>query len=285
MTDAMHTRKIPSSGQPLPIVGCGTYHGFDVGGDRADRTRLRNVLSALQAQGGSVIDTSPMYGRAEDVVGDCLSGRNLEGKYFLATKVWTQGRDAGILQMRHSLQLLQTKYIDLMQIHNLVDWRTHVPTLLSWRESGLVRYLGITHYTSSAYAELESVMKAAPWDFVQLNYSLDDRVAEKRLLPLAADRGIAVLVNRPLGVGKLVQTVQRMPLPSWTRSLGCNTWPQVLLKFVLAHPAVTCVIPGTGNPDHMAENCVAGTGAFFDAKICDQLRALWDSSHKFSASA
>ena len=275
---AMHTRTIPSSGRALPVIGCGTYMGFDVGGAKADRVRLSGVLEALFAHGGSVIDSSPMYGRAEEVVGDLLTSGKFHDQAFVATKVWTQGRAEGIGQMRHSMELLRRKRIDLMQIHNLVDWRTHLATLRAWKAEGLIRYLGVTHYTSSAYAELEAVMRAETLDFVQLNYSLDDRKAEERLLPLAADRGMAVLVNRPLGVGKLVQTLQRKPLPSWALQMGCAGWAQVLLKFVLSHPAVTCVIPGTGQPQHMTEDCLAGTGPFLDEKVCNQLRAFWDAA-------
>jgi len=275
---AMHTRPIPSSGQALPVVGCGTYLGFDAGGSKADRAPLGGVLENLFAHGGSVIDSSPMYGRAEGVVGDLLTAGNWHDRAFVATKVWTQGREAGIDQMRRSMELLQRKRIDLMQIHNLVDWRTHLATLRAWKSEGLITYVGVTHYTSSAYPELESVLRAEKLDFVQLNYSLDDRKAEERLLPLAADRGIAVLVNRPLGVGKLVHSLQRKPMPAWAPAMGCTGWAQILLKFVLAHPAVTCVIPGTGQPEHMKEDCLAGTGPFLDQKLCNQLRAFWDST-------
>jgi diketogulonate reductase-like aldo/keto reductase len=274
----MQTRTIPSSGQPLPVIGCGTWKGFDVGAHKADRARLASVLETLIAQGGSVIDSSPMYGRAEAVAGDLLTAGNLHGKAFVATKVWTQGRDAGISQMRRSMKLLQRERIDLMQIHNLVDWRTHLATLRAWKAEGRISYLGVTHYTSSAYGELEAVMRSETLDFVQLNYSLDDRAAEQCLLPLAAERGIAVLVNLPFGAGRLVHTLQGKPVPSWASEMGCACWAQVLLKFVLAHPSVTCVIPGTGQPEHIAENCRAGTGQFLDEKLCNQLRAYWDAA-------
>jgi diketogulonate reductase-like aldo/keto reductase len=249
-----------------------------VGANKADRARLAGVLETLFEHGGSVIDSSPMYGRAEAVVGDLLTSGNSHGQAFVATKVWTKGRDAGISQMRRSIELLQHPRIDLMQIHNLLDWRTHLATLRIWKAEGRIGYLGVTHYTSSAYAELEAVMRAETLDFVQLNYSLDDRQAEQRLLPLAADRGIAVLVNLPFGAGRLVRTLQRKPLPSWSSAMGCTFWAQVLLKFVLAHPAVTCVIPGTGQPEHMAENCLAGTGPFLDEKLCNELRSFWDAA-------
>ena len=182
----MHTRPIPSSGELLPVIGCGTYRGFDVEMKSAAYRQLPGVLEALFAAGGSVIDSSPMYGRAEAVTGALLAESNMHAKAFIATKVWTRGRDAGIAEMQQSLKLLRTDKIDLMQIHNLLDWKTHLPTLRAWKEAGRIRYLGITHYTASAFADLEAVMRSEPIDFVQLNYSVADRAAERRLLPLAA---------------------------------------------------------------------------------------------------
>lgn len=255
----MHTRTIPRDGRPLPVVGCGTWLGFDVGGRPAERSSRAGVLRELFAAGGSVVDSSPMYGSAEEVVGDLLAD-NPAPAAFIATKVWTTGRKAGIAQMERSLQLLRVPRIDLMQVHNLVDWRTHLDTLREWKEQGRVRYIGITHYTESAYAELEQAMRAAPWDFVQFNYSAAHRRAEQRLLPLAAERGIAVLVNLPFGGGKQLKALRQAPLPGWAEELGCTTWSQVLLKFVLARPEVTCVIPGTSDPEHMRLNAAAGTG-------------------------
>ena len=191
----MHQRKIPSTGEGLPVIGCGTWRTFDVGARPADRAPLAEVLRVLFDAGGSVIDTSPMYGAAEGVAGDLLAEAGTRAKAFIATKVWTSGRDAGVAQMRQSMNLLRTERIDLMQIHNLLDWRTHLPTLRAWKAEGRIRLLGVTHYTESAHAELETVLKSEKWDFVQLNYALDDRAVERRLLPLAAERGIAVLVN------------------------------------------------------------------------------------------
>ena len=250
----MFTRPIPSTGEPLPVIGCGTYRGFDIRADRGAYRRLQQVLDALFAAGGSVIDSSPMYGRAEAVTGDLLAQSNTHAKAFIATKVWTRGRDAGIAQMEDLFKLLQTDRIDLMQIHNLVDWRTHLPTLRAWKDAGRIRYIGITHYTSSAFADLEAVMRAEPLDFVQLNYSAVDRAAERRLLPLAAERGIGVIVNYPLASGAAVRGVSSRPLPDWAAEIDCTSWSQLLLKFVVSHPAITCAIPGTGNPDHMADN-------------------------------
>ena len=259
----MQTRPIPSTDEPLPVIGCGTWRGFD---RRAgQREALRGVLAALFDAGARVIDSSPMYGLAEEAVGDLLGATHDDA--FLATKVWTRGRQAGVRQMNASFTLLKTEVIDLMQVHNLVDWRTHLDTLRGWKSEGRVRYVGVTHYSASAHDELEAVMRAVPLDFVQLNYAADDRSAERRLLPLAAERGIAVLANLPLGGGGLVRRLANRPLPEWASEIGCASWSQILIKFVLAHPAVTCAIPGTGDPAHMAENLAAGRGPVPDESI------------------
>ena len=276
----MLTRIIPSTGEALPAIGLGTYKGFDVGSGRKERAALGETLAALFSCGGSVLDSSPMYGRAEEVAGELLAEQRGRAKAFVATKVWTEGRAAGIDQMNRSMKLLRCERIDLMQIHNLVDWRTHLATLRAWKEEGRIRYLGITHYSSSAYGEMEKIMRAETLDFVQLNYSLDDREAERRLLPLAAERGMAVLVNLPFGQGSLFKTLRGKSVPSWMQEAGCETWSQVLLKFVLAHKAVTCVIPGTGNPEHMAENCGAGDGDVLDDGLVRKLIAYWDSGRR-----
>jgi diketogulonate reductase-like aldo/keto reductase len=265
--DRMHTRPIPSTREALPVVGCGTWRTFDVGPGPAERAPLIDVLQILFANGGSVIDSSPMYGAAEGVVGDALATMRARDKAFIATKVWTTGRNSGIAQMKRSMELLRTDRIDLMQVHNLVDWQTQLATLRAWKKEGRIRYLGITHYTPGAYADLESVMRAETPDFVQLDYSLNDRTAEDRLLPLALDRGIAVIVNRPFGGGGLLGSMLGKSLPAWAADIGCETWAQVLLKFVLANPAVTCVIPGTGRPEHMRDNVRAGFGRYPDAAL------------------
>ena len=192
---------------------------------------------------------------------------------FVATKVWTRGRAQGIAQMQQSMSLLRTDHIDLMQIHNLVDWRTHLATLRGWKKDGRITYLGVTHYTSSAYDELEAVMRAETLDFVQLNYAADDRAAEQRLLPLAADRGIAVLVNRPFGEGGLLRSLRNRPVPDWFAEIGCTSWAQGLLKFVLGNPAVTCVIPGTSRPEHMRDNVQAGFGRMPDRDMLRRIAA------------
>jgi diketogulonate reductase-like aldo/keto reductase len=274
----METRIIPSSGEMLPVIGLGTYNGFDVGSNGKERAPLDEVLRTLFSFGGSVIDSSPMYGRAEGVVGNLLTAECTHEKSFLATKVWTEGRKAGIDQMRRSLDLLRQPAIDLMQVHNLVDWRHHLATLREWKAEGRIKYIGVTHYTSSAYAELEKVMRSEKLDFVQLNYSLDDREAERNLLPLAEDRGLAILVNLPFGQGRLFSKLRGKAVPDWLQEIECTTWSQVLLKFTLSHKAVTCVIPGTAKPEHMAENCRAGIGPMLNDSLRRRLIAYWDGS-------
>jgi diketogulonate reductase-like aldo/keto reductase len=276
----MLTRPIPSTGEQLPVIGIGTYKGFDVGSNRNALAKLGDVLRTLYSQGGSVVDSSPMYGRAEAVAGDLIAEQNAREKTFVATKVWTEERSAGIDQMKRSMKLLRCEQIDLMQIHNLIDWRTHMATLRAWKEEGHIRYLGITHYTASAYADLEQIMRDESLDFVQLNYSLDERQADQRLLPLAAERGIAVLANRPFGQGSLHRALRGKPVPAWVREAGYESWSEILLKFTLAHKAVTCAIPGTGNPEHMAENCRAGEGPELDGTLVKKLVEYWDSGFK-----
>ena len=264
---SMLTRPIPSSAVPLPVIGLGTWRGFDVGADAAARARLADVLRALFEAGGRVIDSSPMYASSEDVAGALLTQLDAHGRAFVATKVWTEGRQAGISQMEESMRRLQHARIELMQIHNLVDWRTHLETLRAWKREGRIGHLGITHYRDDAHDQLEAVIGAETIDSVQLNYSIDNRAAERRLLPLAADRGVAVLVNLPFGGGGLLQRLQGRPLPDWASEIACRTWAQILLKYVVSHPAVTCVIPGTSRPEHMRENAAAGTGTLPDADL------------------
>ncbi|TNC14795.1 aldo/keto reductase [Methylobacterium terricola] len=270
---ALHRRPIPASGETLPVIGLGTWRGFDVGETPAARAPLREVVTTLLGQGGQVIDSSPMYGRAEGVTGDLVAGLGARDRTFLATKVWTSGREAGLAQMRRSLQLLRAERLDLMQIHNLLDWRTHLPTLRAWKEEGRLRYLGISHYTESAYDAVEAVLRAERLDFLQINYALDDRAAEERLLPLAAERGVAVLVNRPFGGGGLLRRLGAKPLPDYAADLGCASWAEILLKFVVSHPAVTCAIPGTADPGHMAANLRAGTGPMPDEALRRRMAA------------
>jgi diketogulonate reductase-like aldo/keto reductase len=267
----MLTRAIPSSNEPLPIVGLGTYRGFDVEPSSPAYKQLPEVLSALFKKGGTVIDSSPMYGRAEQTTGELLSIHEPRSPAFLATKVWTRGREEGIAQMEQSFSLLQTDRIDLMQIHNLLDWQTHLPTLREWKEQGRIRYIGITHYTPTAYEEVEAVLKAEPLDFLQINYALDDRGVEQRILPLCRERGVAVICNRPFGGGGLLERLKGKPLPGWAAQVGVTSWAQLALKFLLSHSAVTCVIPGTGNPRYMADNAGAGFGPMLTGAQREQL--------------
>jgi aryl-alcohol dehydrogenase-like predicted oxidoreductase len=274
----MHTRPIPSSGEALPVVGCGTWRGFDVGGDAEELARLGGVVDALHAAGGKVIDTSPMYGQAERVIGRLLADPGRRARSLLATKVWTRGRAAGIAQMRESMRLMGAERLELMQVHNLLDTDAHWPVLRERKDEGRVRYLGLTHYTESAYPDLEAAMQALRPDFVQFNYSIDARVAERRLLPLAAGLGIAVIVNLPFGGGGLLGALRDKPLPGFAAEVGCTSWAQLLLKFVLGHPAVTCVIPGTSKPRHMADNAQAGAGVVLDEGLRARVVEAWKAA-------
>jgi aryl-alcohol dehydrogenase-like predicted oxidoreductase len=259
-------RTIPSSGEKLPVVGLGTWQVFDVGPGAAERQPLEEVLSRFVALGGRVIDSSPMYGRAEQVIGDIAAKAGLHPSLFLATKVWTTGKAEGIASMERSMARLQSKRVDLMQVHNLVDARTHLTTLREWKEQGRVRYLGITHYNSSGYTEVAKLLRTEKLDFLQVNYSLGEREADKEILPLAQDRGVAVLVNRPFGGGDLFARIRQKPMPEWAGEFDCGSWAQFLLKWILAHPAVTCAIPATGNVRHLEDNMQAGLGRLPDAQ-------------------
>jgi diketogulonate reductase-like aldo/keto reductase len=267
------SRPIPVSGEMIPVVGLGTWRVFDVGGAQAERAPLKDVLKSLLELGGRVVDSSPMYGTAESVVGDLAAELAIADKLFLATKVWTSGREAGVAQMEQSLRRLRAQRLDLIQIHNLLDWRTHLRTLREWKAAGRIRYLGVTHYTSSAYDELERVLRAETLDFVQVNYSLGEREAERRILPLARDRGVAVLANRPFAEGGLFQRVRAQAVPPWAAEFGCDSWAQFFLKWILANPAVTCAIPGTSRPQHLTDNLKAAVGKLPDAAMRDRMAA------------
>lgn len=273
----MLKRKIPSSGELLPAIGLGTWQTFDAGNDAAERKPLREVLKTLLDKGGSVVDSSPMYGSSEKVVGDLSTELDINTKLFIATKVWTTGKGEGIAQMNRSFSLLQRKQVDLMQIHNLVDWQVHLKTLRDWKEQGRIRYLGITHYTESAYSKIEDILKNNPVDFLQINYSLLSRMAEERLFPLAKDKGVAIIINQPFEEGALFQRVKGKALPAWAADFDCNSWGQFFLKFILSHSAVTCVIPGTSKPHHMADNAGAGFGKLPDENQRRQMIQFIDS--------
>jgi aryl-alcohol dehydrogenase-like predicted oxidoreductase len=268
----MLTRPIPSTGEPLPVIGLGTWQTFDVGGEAAARKPLGEVLQVFFDAGARVLDSSPMYGRSESVVGDLLRGTPWASRAFVATKVWTTGRDAGVAQMEESERRMGGR-IDLMQIHNLVDWRTHLPTLRAWKEARRIRYVGITHYSTGAFDEMERILRTERLDFVQLPYSLGMREAERRLLPAARDTGTAVLVMTPFEKGSLIRDVRGKPLPGFAGDLGVTSWPQLLLKWILGHPAVTAPIPATSNPRHMQENLAAGLAPLPDEALRAKIAA------------
>lgn len=257
-------RPIPRTGEALPVVGLGTWQTFDVGPNAPERAELKEVLRLLVTQGASVVDSSPMYGQAERVVGDLAADLGIHSGLFLATKVWTSGRDAGIRQMENSFRLLRTQRIDLMQVHNLLDLATHVKTLREWKTSGRIRYLGITHYHEGAHRDLERLVKTRDYDFVQFNYSMTEREAEDRLLPACADSGTAVIINRPFAQASLFRKVKEKPLPPWAAEFDCTSWAQFFLKYLIGHPSVTCVIPGTRRTTHLRDNLQAGAGRLPD---------------------
>lgn len=263
----MLQRRIPSSGESLPAIGLGSYQSFDVGEDRARRAALSEVLRLFSQAGAQVIDSSPMYGSSETVVGDLAAELGLREKLFLATKVWTSGREAGVRQMEESFAKLRSDRIELMQVHNLLDLNTHEPTLRRWKEQGRIRYLGITHYHDGAHGELERLVTTKRYDCVQFNYSLIERAAEQRLLPACAASATAVIINRPFAQAGLFGMVRGKEVPAWASEFDCTSWAQFFLKYILAHPAVTCVIPATSKPQHLADNLGAGLGRLPEAKM------------------
>lgn len=266
-------RSIGSKTETLPLVGLGTWETFDVTqSQHALLADLKEVLRVFSEQGATVVDSSPMYGYSEQNVGTISTELKTNSKLFIATKVWTQGKEKGVEQMTRSMQLLKRKQIDLMQVHNLVDWQIHLKTLREWKEAGKVRYIGITHYLEAAYAEMEKIMKSEPLDFIQINYNLADRQAE-RVLALAQEKKLGVLINQPFGYGKLFQQVKDRKLPAWAAEIRCATWAQFFLKFIISNPAVTCVIPGTANPKHVLDNLGAAMGPLPDQKQREKMIA------------
>lgn len=270
-------RAIPSTGERLPAIGVGTWQTFDVGPDAAARRALKEVLVAFAKAGGRVVDSSPMYGSSESVTGDLVAELGLAPNLFFATKVWTSGRDEGLRQMETSFRRLRVPRMDLMQVHNLVDTAVHTKTLQDWKARGRIRYLGITHYTGSAYAEVERWLRTGNYDFLQINYSLGERESAERLLPLAQEKKVAVIANRPFREGALFSRVRGKALPGWAGEIGAATWAQFFLKWIISHPAITCAIPGTGKPEHMLDNLAAGTGALPDAAMRAKMSAYFDA--------
>lgn len=271
MAASILKRTVPRTGEPLPAIGLGTWQTFDIAEDNSSREPLKEVLREFVRLGGSVIDSSPMYGHSESVVGALATELAIQKRLFLATKIWTRGRDAGIKQMEESLRRLRVARVDLMQVHNLVDWRTHLETLQRWKDQNKLRYIGVTHYTAGAYEELAGVLESQEVDFVQFNYSIAERDAERRLLPLALNRRIAVLVNRPFAQGALFRKVSGKSLPVWAKEIGCATWSQFFLKFIVSHPAVTCVIPATSKIEHLIDNMQAGVGPLPDTAMRERM--------------
>jgi len=256
----MARRIIPSTGELLPVIGLGTSRVFDTNLSEKSLNPRKEIVKALLDHGGSLIDTSPMYGRAEEVTGKIAQDLKINDRLFLATKVWIEGKEAGEIQMNASSKKLNKAVIDLMQIHNLLDWKTHIKTLYEWKEQGKINYIGISHFRSNAFNQIEKIITKERIDFAQFNYSLEEREAEKRLLPLCREKGVATLINRPFMRGKLFKAVARKKLPSWTYEYNVNTWSQFFLKFILANQAVTTVIPATSNPAHMIDNLIGGIG-------------------------
>ena len=270
-------RPIPRTGETLPAVGLGTWQVFDVAGDAAELARARATLETFAARGGRVVDSSPMYGSSEAVTGRLAAELGLEGRLFVATKVWTSGRQAGIRQMEDSMRKLRVERLDLMQVHNLVDVQTHLATLREWKAAGRIRYLGVTHYHAGAHDDLERLIEGGGIDFVQVNYSLVEPAADRRLLGAAAGAGTAVIVNRPFAEGAMFGRVRGKPLPEWAREAGCASWAQYFLKWILGHPAVTCVIPATRDPRHVADNLGALAGPPPDARLRRRMAEYFDS--------
>jgi len=264
-------KPIPSTGEMIPVVGMGSSRTFDAGANAGTRAALLPVLQAFFDHGGAVIDSSPMYGSSEEVIGDLLRKVTNKKSLFVATKVWTEGKQEGINQMRESARRLGVSVVDLMQVHNLVDWQIHLETLKEWKARKLVRYIGITTSHGRAHSELEQILAREPFDFVQLSYSMANREVEKRLLPLAQERKIAVLANRPFQRGGMFDRVEGKPLPPWAAEIDCRTWAQFFLKYVVSHPAVTCAIPATSKVKHMIDNMGANAGRLPDPAMREKM--------------
>ena len=270
-------RRIPKTGEMVPAVGLGTWQVFDVAGKARETAQAKRALEGFVAGGGRLVDSSPMYGSSESVTGQLASELGVQAALFVATKVWTSGARAGIRQMEDSMRKLSVERLDLMQVHNLVDADTHLLTLRDWKKSGRIRYVGVTHYHAGGHGELERFIERGDIDFVQLNYSLAEPEAERRLLRVAADSGTAVIVNRPFAGGSVLRRIMGKPLPEWAKDAGSASWAQFLLKWILAHPAVTCVIPGTRTPEHVADDLDAAAGPLPDEAMRRRMAAHFAS--------
>ena len=274
----MLQRAIPSTGEKLPVIGLGSWLQFDVGTASDERQPLTEVLKLMLEKGGRLIDASPMYGKAEQVIGDLTAATGNADSYFYATKVWTRGEQNGTRQMQESMQNMRRQTIDLMQVHNLSDWQTQLKTMNRWKAEGKIRYTGVTHYTASMHKELEAIVRQRLVDFVQFNYSIRVRNAEKSLLNAAADHGVVVIINEPFESGNLFSLVKGKTIPAWVKAYDINSWAQYFLKFIVSHPAVNCAIPGTSNPKHLVDNMMAGYGKMPDEatrkKMADYITSL-----------
>jgi diketogulonate reductase-like aldo/keto reductase len=270
-------RPIPSSGELLPVMGMGTSRTFDTAADAESLATLTEVMQAFLDGRGTVVDSSPMYGNAETRVGDVLRAMEKPPKLFTATKVWTTGREQGIAQMEESARRMNVQRFDLIAVHNLQDWQTHLNTLKNWKKEGKVRYIGITTSHGRDHEELLQIMRSQPLDFVQFSYNIQDRVAEQALLPVAQDRGIATMINRPYQRGALFGKSRGHELPDLAAELDCSSWGQFYLKFILGHPAVTCIIPATAKAQHMADNMQANFGRLPDAAQREEMLRIFGS--------
>ncbi len=271
------TRPVPSTGEEIPVVGIGTSRRYDVGASAAERDPLRETLSVFRELGGTLVDTAPSYGNAEVVVGDLVSELGIRDDLFFATKVRKEGQEEGNAEIARSFERLRTDRFDLLQVHNLVDTETQLATLREMKDAGTIRYLGITTSSGRQYAQFADVMRREELDFIQVNYSLDSRDAADVILPLAADRGMAVLVNVPFGRGRLFDAVGERPLPDWAGEFDCESWGQFFLKYIVGHPAVTCVIPGTAKPHYATDNMGAAMGQLPDAAMRTKMEEYFDS--------
>ena len=264
----MLRRAIPSSGESLPIIGLGTSRVFDVDPENRQELKIRKeIIEVLLNNGGSLVDTSPMYGQSEDLLGAILDDYPRRNELFLATKVWIKGKPEGEQQISESFKKMNTAKMELIQIHNLVDWKTQIKTLRQMKESGEISYIGITHYKSSAFKEMEDIIKKEPIDFAQFNYSIGERDAEERLLPICQEFGVATIINRPFMRGKLFRSFKNQTLPDWCKDYDINSWGQFFLKYIIANPAVTNIIPATSKSKNMLDNSIAGMGRVTDLKI------------------
>lgn len=275
-TGGMISKPIPATGEALPVIGLGTYNVFDVDSTPAQIATRKDIVTQLVSAGGRLLDTSPMYNRSEKVIGDVIEAGARRDELFLATKVWTDGREAGVAQMERSAALMNTDVVDLMQVHNLRDTAVHMTSIREWQEDGRIRYSGLTHYTADAQAALAREMRTFKPQFIQINYSLGEREAERDVLPLARELGIAVLINRPFQAGRLFRAVAGKELPDFAREFA-ESWGQFFLKFIVSHPAVTCAIPATSKPHHMADNLGAGFGELPDAAMRKRMAEYFEN--------